>query len=224
MALASSRTGSLTSGLVAALLLLDPGGGASAQSPAADKAQVDRTSATPRKGGTGAPAPKPAPKVAVVTNAAPTPLVESSVSFAEMIAAGDDARMSMLETVTRLTFQIEAARKARDIIRLTCLVDKVNQIKANIAIADNALAVMGSIPTVGSDDSRMLQFSRLTAAKQKAEMLAAESEECVGADFASVQRPRLEVTVTGNLPDDSVTQPTNPTPIAERPPSASPYF
>lgn len=146
----------------------------------------------------------------------------ASLTPQEMVAQAQDHRARMADTLARMTSLTQAARKDRDVIRLNCLEDKITQVRANIAIADQSIQSLNEAVQRADSSSQLHEFTRLTIIDQKVQLLGTEADTCVGADLTFVGRTKVEVEVTGNLPGDEVTQPPPPTTVVERPPAASP--
>jgi hypothetical protein len=172
---------------------------------------------------TNAPAPAGAADATTpdATLSAPT---TASLKPAEMLAQAQDYRAQMNEALNRLNTLSEAARRDRDIIRLTCLSDKIAQVKANIAVTDQTMQSLQEDVARQDEAASLHDYTRLTILHQKVQLVTSEGDACVGADLTYVGQTRVEVQVTGNLPDDSITQPAPPSSLPGRPPLASPYF
>jgi hypothetical protein len=169
---------------------------------------------------TGAPGPPPAG----------TPPSDADVSVRQrptlspqdMLSQARDYRSRMDAIAKRLQELIEKARKAKDVIHLNCLTDKLAQLKANIAVADKGLQDLQDAINRRDEGASAHEYSKITIVNQKAQVLGAEGQACVGEDLAFVGATRLEIEVDGVAPGD-FTEPTPPTQIVDRPPSATPY-
>jgi hypothetical protein len=118
------------------------------------------------------------------------------------------------------TIRIQAYR-SRDIIRMTCIDDKLTQIKEVLnVVAPRVVA----FPTLASDELRMRQhFLVLQQARNRVAELATEVEACMGDTLDAVSLGRIK---EERPADDSVydpTRPPSPTHDIERPGEASPY-
>ena len=118
------------------------------------------------------------------------------------------------------TIRIQAYR-SRDIIRMTCIDDKLTQIKEVLNVA--APRVL-AFPRLASDELRMRQhFLVLQQARNRVAELAAEVEACMGDTLDAVSLGRFKEERPSS---DSVFDPTHPpapTHDIERPGEASPY-
>jgi hypothetical protein len=118
------------------------------------------------------------------------------------------------------TVRIQAYR-TRDIIRMTCIDDKLTQMKEVLNVA--APRVL-AFPTLASDELRMRQhFLVLQQARLRVQELATEIEACMGDTLDSVTFGRVK---EESAPNDTAFDPTRPpSPVhdIDRPGEASPY-
>lgn len=170
-----------------------------------------------------APGPTVSPSAtapADVNMAAPK---QAQLSPAEMMQQAQEYRVRITETLSKLGGYAENARRDKDIIRLNCLMNKVAEVKANEAVANQAMTALQDANARNEEGAATHEFTRMTIVNQKVQLLAAEAEACVGEDLTFVGQTRVDVEITGNLPD-GVTDPNGPRPTVERPPLASPYM
>jgi enamine deaminase RidA (YjgF/YER057c/UK114 family) len=174
--------------------------------------------------------PAPQPPSAPPAGAAPpgTPDVDISVrrrpslSPDDMLAQSRDYKMRMNQVAQQIQGLVEAARKQKDVIRLNCVLDKLAQVKANLAIADSAFQSLQEAGARRDEAASVHEYTRITIVNQKVQVLGAEAQACVGEDLSYVGTTRVDVEVEGIPPEDP-TQPTPTRPDITRPPSASPF-
>jgi hypothetical protein len=118
------------------------------------------------------------------------------------------------------TTRIQAYR-SRDIIRMTCIDDKLTQMKQVLNVsAPRQIA----FPRLMDDELRMRQhFLVLQMARNRVMELAAEVEACMGDTLDGVTIGRLHEERATAEPVLDPTRPPTPTHDVERPPEASPY-
>jgi hypothetical protein len=114
------------------------------------------------------------------------------------------------------------AYKARDLIRMTCIDDKLSQMNTVFKLAEPRL---GSIREAQSDLLVMRQrFSILQQARERIAVLASELEQCSGDNLFAIPTGRIPQETqheTENVYDP--TRPPAPGNDVSRPPEASPY-
>ena len=114
-----------------------------------------------------------------------------------------------------------AAYRTRDIIRMTCIDDKLTQMKDVINVAAPRLM---AFPRLASDELKLRQhFLVLQLARNRVMELATEVEACMGDSLDAVTMGRIkeEAPTTDTIFDP--TRPPTPTRDLDRPGEASPY-
>jgi len=180
-------------------------------------------------------APVAAPPVAVPGPAGANPSdvdirlrQRSTLGPEDMVRQAQEYRAGMDSLLKQLATAAEQARNSKDVIRLNCLLDKQAQLKANLAVADNALSALRDNVARRDEGGSVHEYTRITIIHQKAQVLAAEGQACVGEDLAYVGATRVDVDVSG-VPSGDFTQPSPPlrpalAPGITRPPPASPQL
>jgi hypothetical protein len=139
-------------------------------------------------------------------------MVELAARYgAEMKSAGEHAQNMRV-----------IAYRSRDLIRMTCIDDKLTQI---FVILKKAEPRLQSLTTVNPDELVMRQhFTVLQQARARVTELATEMEQCMGDNLAAIPTDRIKEETPADT--DNVFDPTRP-PIpvrdVDRPPEASPY-
>lgn len=113
------------------------------------------------------------------------------------------------------------AYHSRDIIRMTCIDDKLAQIKAVINVAQPRFLTLRTFKT--AELVMREQFSVINQAHERVGELRAQVDGCLGDNLDAVSIGRIQEE-TG--PDDNINDPTRPpSPNIDvtRPPEASPY-
>lgn len=177
-----------------------------------------------------APAPPPAPPAAGQPPGATAPPPasvdisvpqKSTLTPQEMVGQSRDYRQKIQETLTRIQALLETAKKGKDIIKVNCLLNKQAEAKVNLNIADQAIVNLNDALTRRDEGGSLHEYTRITIVHQKAQVLSAEAEQCVGEDVSFVGATRVDVEVTG-VPKGNFTDPSAPGYTPERPISASP--
>jgi len=142
-----------------------------------------------------------------------------------MVRQAQEYRAGMEQMMQQLASSAAQARAGKDVIRLNCLLDKEAQLKASLTTADNALSALRDNVARHDEGASVHEYTRLTIIHQKAQILGAEAQACVGEDLAYVGATRVDVDVSGVPPGDFTgpTAPTVPDHVVDRPPQASPF-
>jgi hypothetical protein len=190
--------------VLVALLLGATTGGASAQDNSV------QTGASARPSGTTSTT------ATVARKAAPAPTAAEQVGIARSAVQ----RGSVL--AQRISAMLEEARREADIIRVTCLNDKLTQVNANMRTAQTR---MTAFETAADPETRNHEATVLGVLGQKFTILDQEANRCVGQDIYDTGSTKVQTEIdTAKLPfEEDVTTPTPPPPsaIPELPPFMS---
>ena len=133
-------------------------------------------------------------------------------------AKGVVQRASLL--AQRVSQMLEEARRETDIIRVTCLNNKLTQINANLRIVQTRVAAFDNATT---PEQRNHESTVISVLGQKFQVLEQEANRCVGQDMYETGSTKVETEVdTALLPfDEDVATPVAPPPAAV--PDVPPY-
>jgi hypothetical protein len=148
----------------------------------------------------------------------------STLSPTDMVTQARAYRERMDVILKQINGLVDQSRKAKDVIKLNCLLDKLAQLKANISVADKGLENLQDAIGRRDEGQSVHEYTRVTIVHQKAQVLGAEGQACVGEDLSYVGATKVEVEHPGVEGDP--TGPWSglePDPGFDRPPSASPY-
>jgi hypothetical protein len=155
------------------------------------------------------------------TAAQPAPAAPLSQSEQEAAAKGIVDQGTQLST--RVGKMLDDARQEGDIIRLTCLNDKLTEVNA---VLRNTQTRAGSLGDAVSADARNHEFTVLTVLGQKFKVLEQEANQCVGQDLYEAGATKVVTEINPDLLpfEDNVGNPVNPLPtgLPTIPPSSVP--
>ncbi|HEX7481798.1 MAG TPA: hypothetical protein VF331_28585 [Polyangiales bacterium] len=106
----------------------------------------------------------------------------AALSDAEQLAQAQGIVQRGNDLATRVSQQLDSATRENDIIRVTCLNDKLAQINAAAHTAQGRLSALQA--AVGTD-ARGHEFTVLTVLGQKLQVLDQEANQCLGQDLYS---------------------------------------
>jgi hypothetical protein len=122
----------------------------------------------------------------------------------------------------RVSNMLNEARKEADIIRITCLNDKLTQINANLRNARKRLeALIAAVdPKTASHE-----FTVLQVLEQKFQTLEQEAAQCVGQDIFEIGATEVITDIDPDMvPDDLGAVPEGLPPFPVIPPPATGYY
>lgn len=124
------------------------------------------------------------------------------------------------QTVRR---QLEQSRESRDVVKVLCLNDKLNQIDVAIRAArDRMPALVAALDKNDTDNSRH-EFAVLQVLRDRVRTLVQESNQCIGEEAGFVGESKVIVAIDPGIPsnDQTILPPQQDT-IISLPPPASP--
>jgi len=171
----------------------------------------------------GGEVPVPAP--AAPAPVEPTALQKSTISGDEMLSQGREYRQQIQSTIMQIQVQSDQAKADKDVIRLNCLLDKLNQVKVNGTMMDQALQSLQECVSRRDESAQLHEYTRVTIINQKVQVLRTEADACVGAETNYVGPTKVVVESPAGL-TATIDQPPAVAPpfaVIDRPPVASPY-
>jgi hypothetical protein len=130
-------------------------------------------------GQSGPPPAPPAPAPAV-PDISVTGKKRAAISPNDMLEQTASLRKEMGTALTNLVRLQESVKKQKDIIKLTCVNDKLVLVKQLLNIADTAQTNLSEAIARGDEDGRYHEYARVTVAQQEVAGLQAEAKDCAG--------------------------------------------
>ena len=103
------------------------------------------------------------------------------------------ARMDSTRGVVRR--QLETARAERDVVKVLCLNDKLNQIDVAIRSAKERKQALEAAAQRNDADLASHEFTILGVLRQRADQLTAEANQCIGEEGVSIDEAAVNVTI-----------------------------
>ena len=102
----------------------------------------------------------------------------------------------------QVSSMLDEARQERDIIRVTCLNDKLTQINANLRTATTRLEALDDAVEAQDSGRRNHEFTVLTVLAQKLQTLEREAQQCIGEDIFETGATTVETEEPADELDD----------------------
>ncbi len=102
----------------------------------------------------------------------------------------------------RIQSMLDQARRDKDIVRLTCLNDKLTQINTNLRTLSDRIGRLQSAIEAGDTDRRDHEFTVISVLDQKLRNLEQEANQCIGQDAFETGATRVEVDVEPGTPEE----------------------
>ena len=114
----------------------------------------------------------------------------------DLVAQGAAIVRRGLSSARQVQRLIDEARKQSDIIRVTCLDDKLAQINANLRTAEGRLKALRSAVDPGR---RQHEHTVLTVVGQKLQVLQREAQQCVGQQMYETGSTKVTTEIDADL-------------------------
>lgn len=122
----------------------------------------------------------------------------------------------------RVLGMLDEARRERDIIRVTCLNDKLTQINAHRRTLEDRLESLQEASNLGDESRRNHEFTVITVIGQHFRTLEQEAASCIGQDIFETGTTRVVTQIDPSTPQESLVIQEPPEPqIPFIPPPAS---
>lgn len=162
-----------------------------------------------------APRPPPAPSTLQAEKASDVPDVTKLERSSKGIGA-------MREVLRDVLGKLEEARRAKDVVKLNCVNEKLTQIKGLLRISEQADVALQEAVSQRDTTSSEHEYTKVMIAQQKVSQLRAEAEKCIGQlAFRADENMSVEVEEPTDLPGGDPTRPAPVEDVVIRPPPAS---
>ena len=159
---------------------------------------------------------------AAVLRADTTPAQPKPISITEMSVKAGEIKTRIESDYQHVLYIKEQAKKAKDVIKLSCVNDKLVQVKAQMNIADETNDQLQTALTRGADERAGL-FQTLSDTGNAIHVLRESAAACIGEPELYKQEAAGSYTKP-EIPDDPTATPEgNATGPLEPPAYASPY-
>jgi len=162
-----------------------------------------------------APRPPPAPSALQAEKASDVPDVTKLERSSKAIGA-------MREVLRDVLGKLEEARRAKDVVKLNCVNEKLTQIKGLLRISEQADVALQEAVSQRDTTSSEHEYTKVMIAQQKVSQLRTEAEKCIGQlAFRADENMSVEVEEPTDLPGGDPTRPAPVEDVVVRPPPAS---
>lgn len=149
---------------------------------------------------TGAPVPDASAGVTRQVNLSP----------AEQLTQADAALTQMDSSRTVVRRQLETARSQRDVVKVLCLNDKLNQLDVALRSARERRTALEAAAQRNDADLSNHEFTILTVLRTRSDQLSAEANQCIGKEAGYIGETAVTSSIDPNLPpQDPSEYPTN---------------
>lgn len=119
----------------------------------------------------------------------------------EMVASGKAFVAGIEQASGSISRQLQAARKDRDVVRVLCLSDKLNQVDVALSSAQDRLNALRGAAERSDVDRTRHEYTVLEVLNDRVRVLINESNQCVGEETGFIGEAEVSVSVDPNLPN-----------------------
>jgi hypothetical protein len=123
----------------------------------------------------------------------------SPVSPSDQATLADQYVTKMQASATRVRHLLDEARRAKDVVKTTCLSDKLAQLEVAVKSARERAASLKQAIARGDTDVRNHEFTVLNVLRQRSEQLDAEANQCIGEEIGFPGETRSSFKVDPNI-------------------------
>jgi hypothetical protein len=142
-----------------------------------------------------------------------------NLSPAEIEAKLNEYLPQMEQSATTVRRQLEQARAARDVVKVLCLNDKLNQIDVAIRSASDRAGILRNAIAQNDVDRSRHEYQIVAVLHERVTDLAAEANQCIGEETGFIGESSVVVSIDPTIPDDPSELP--PDLVISIPPTAS---
>ncbi len=125
----------------------------------------------------------------------------SDLGPAEQVAEGQRMLSNGQSLSLRVQGMLDQARREGDVLRVTCLDDKLTQVNAHVrTLGDRVEALQDSV-RVADEDRRNHEYTVITVLGQNLTQLDRAASECMGQDMYETGTTRVVTTIDPDTPN-----------------------
>lgn len=130
---------------------------------------------------------------------------EMNLSPAQMRAAANQYLPTMEQSAQTIRRQLEQARESRDVVKVLCLNDKLNQVDVALrSTRDRIQALSGAVEKNDVERSRH-EFTVIQVLRDRVRALSQEASQCIGEETGFIDEPKVRVEIDPAIPKQDPT-------------------
>lgn len=154
--------------------------------------------------------------------AAPGPeLRDGDTSLTERSRLAQELVTNIQQASQAVLRQLQVARAERDVVRVLCLNDKLNQVDVALRSAEDRMVALRTAVERADGDRVRHEHTVLDVLNDRVRVLVSESNQCVGEETGFIGEAEVSVSIDPNLPDDAVMDDSVPPPLTPPPPTVN---
>ena len=126
---------------------------------------------------------------------------ETNLSPEQRVVRGQKFVKTIDGSAQTIQRQLKAAQEERDVVRVLCLTDKLNQVDVAQRSAQDRMTALATAAERGDADRARHEYTVLEVLHDRVKVLVNESNQCVGEETGFIGEAEVSVSVDPNLPD-----------------------
>ncbi len=144
-----------------------------------------------------------------------------SLTLGQMKALASKYLKAMGQDSATIRRMLSEAREKRDVVKVLCLDDKLNQADVATRSAGDRKPNLDAAAKSNDKDQGKHEFTVIQTLRERVKSLVAEANQCIGEETGFVGDTEVTVDVDPTIPDDPSNFPDDPL-ISQPPPVSSP--
>jgi hypothetical protein len=130
---------------------------------------------------------------------------DMTLSPAQMRATANQYLPSMEQSAQTIRRQLEQARESRDVVKVLCLNDKLNQVDVALrSTKDRIQSLSGAADRNDAERSRH-EFTVVQVLRDRVRALSQEASQCIGEETGFIDEPKVRVEIDPAIPKQDPT-------------------
>jgi len=125
-----------------------------------------------------------------------------NLTLPQMVAESKTALPEMDRSASTVRHQLAEARQRRDVVRVLCLSDKLNQIDLAIRTGSDRIEALNAAASQNDTDRAKHEFTVSMVLRDRVRTLVSEANQCIGEETGFVGESKVTVDIDPNTPDE----------------------
>jgi hypothetical protein len=149
--------------------------------------------------------PAPAPDTDVVSELAPSSALAArrtaDLSPEDQLTQAKEFVGGIEHAAQSIQRDLQSAQNDRDVVRVLCLNDKLNQVDVALRAAQDRMTALGTAVERKDGDRALHNYTVLAVLSDRVRAVVNESSQCVGEETGFIGEAEISVSIDPNLPD-----------------------
>jgi hypothetical protein len=130
---------------------------------------------------------------------------ESSLTPAQMRSEAAQYLPAMEQSGQTIRRQLDQAREARDVVKVLCLNDKLNQVDVAVRSTRDRVTALGTSVDRSDMDRARHEFTVIQVLRDRVRALSQEASQCIGEETGFIDEPKVSVEIDPAIPKEDAT-------------------